>query len=113
MSSRHPVSSEIRPDPARSGAYLVDGELSFATVPDLLERGRAVFAGGSSGPLELNLGGVTRVDSAGLALLIEWLKVARRARRSIVYVNVPEQMMAMARVSGLEGVLPLEHDARG
>jgi phospholipid transport system transporter-binding protein len=112
MSSRHPASSEIRPDPERAGTYLVGGELGFATVPTLLERGREMFDGGSNASLELDLGGVTRVDSAGLALLIEWLKVARRAGRGIVYVNVPEQMMAMAQVSGLEGVLPLERDVR-
>jgi hypothetical protein len=40
MSSRHPASSEIRPDPERAGTYLVGGELGFATVPTLLERGR-------------------------------------------------------------------------
>ncbi|MDX9740294.1 MAG: STAS domain-containing protein [Gammaproteobacteria bacterium] len=108
MSSRHPASTEIRPDPARPGAYLIGGELGFSTVPDLLERGRAIFEGGSAAPLELDLSGVTRVDSAGLALLIEWLKVARRTRREISYVNVPEQMVAMARVSGLENFLPLE-----
>ena len=67
MSSRRPDASEIRPDPSRPGAYLIGGELGFATVPDLLERGKAIFDG-SSMALELDLGGVTRVDSAGLAL---------------------------------------------
>lgn len=107
MISPAPASSEVRADPNRPGAYLIAGELGFATVPGLLEQTRTLFAAGAA-PLELDLGGVTRVDSAGLALLIEWLKVARRTRRPIVFRNVPEQMIAMARVNGLENLLPLE-----
>lgn len=107
MTSPAPASSEVRPDPDRPGVYLVGGELGFATVSGLLEQARSIFATGSA-PLELDLGGVTRVDSAGLALLIEWLKVARRARRPIVFRNVPEQVIAMAGVNGLGNLLPLE-----
>lgn len=97
---------EVRPDPAQSGHYLVSGELGFSTVPALLERGRSMFAAGASA-LRLDLGGVSRADSAGLALLIEWFRAARAAGQDIVFINVPPQMFAMARVSGLDGVLPL------
>jgi phospholipid transport system transporter-binding protein len=97
---------EVRPDPARTGSYLLSGELDFATVPVLLERGRAMFAAGAPA-LRLDLGGVSRADSAGLALLIEWSRAARAAGQEIAFVNVPPQMFAMARVTGLDGVLPL------
>lgn len=97
---------EVRPHPAQSGCYLVSGELRFDTVPALLERGRAMFAGGAPA-LRLDLNEVSRADSAGLALLIEWFRAARAAGQEIAFVNVPPKMFAMARVSGLDDVLPL------
>ncbi len=100
------MTSGIRPDPAVSGGLRVSGELVFETVPELLEQGRVLFEEGAPG-FELDLGGVTRADSAGLALLVEWMRIAHRRHRNIVFRNVPEQMLAIARVSGLEEILPL------
>ncbi|MBK9132386.1 MAG: STAS domain-containing protein [Gammaproteobacteria bacterium] len=97
--------SEIRVDPGDPAALSVNGELNFSTVPALLERGAALLAG-RAGAVRLDLGGVTRADSAGLALLIEWLRVARRNRASIEIRNMPAQLRAIARVSGLDAILP-------
>jgi phospholipid transport system transporter-binding protein len=103
--------SEISLDPNDPDLLRVNGELSFATVPRLLESGAALLAGRRA-PVLLDLGGVTRADSAGLALLVEWLRVARGLRTDILYRNVPPQMLAIARVSGLDGVLPVA-DVKG
>jgi phospholipid transport system transporter-binding protein len=89
-----------------AGAYALSGELSFATVPEVWVRGRRLLAGEQS--VTLDLQGVVRTDSAGLALLIEWTRETRRQGRAIRFVNVPAQMLAIAGVSGLEAVLPLE-----
>lgn len=97
--------SEIRVDPGDPAALSVNGELNFSTVPALLERGSALLAG-RAGAIRLDLGGVTRADSAGLALLIEWLRVARRNHASIEIRNMPAQLRAIARVSGLDAILP-------
>jgi len=99
--------SEISPDPCDPDLLRVNGELSYATVPDLLEQGAALLAGRSA-RVRLDLGGVTRADSAGLALLVEWLRAARGRRADIVFRNVPPQMLAIARVSGLDGILPMD-----
>jgi phospholipid transport system transporter-binding protein len=98
--------SEIKPDPRDPDLLTVNGELTFAAVPDLLEQGAALLAMHSA-PVRVDLGGVTRADSAGLALLIEWLRLARARRADIEFRNVPPQMLAIARVSGLDSVLPL------
>lgn len=98
--------SEIRVDPGDPAALSVNGELNFSTVPALLERGAALLAGHAGAAVRLDLGGVTRADSAGLALLIEWLRVARRNRASIEIRNMPAQLRAIARVSGLDAILP-------
>ncbi|MCC6207860.1 MAG: STAS domain-containing protein [Gammaproteobacteria bacterium] len=98
--------SEIRVDPGDPAVLNVSGELNFSTVPALLERGSALLAG-CEGQVRLDLGGVTRADSAGLALLIEWLRVARRGRARLEIRNMPAQLRAIARVSGLDSILPM------
>lgn len=99
--------AEIRSDATDGGAWTVSGEMVFDTVCSLLEQGKAMF--GAGGPaLRLDLREVVRVDSAGLALLLEWFKAARRCGQDIVFVNVPEQMLAMAGISDLDRVLPFQ-----
>ncbi len=92
----------------RDGSCLrLEGELSYATVPRIVATGADMVAR-CGGEVIVDLGGVERADSAGLALLVEWMRVARRRRKSIVFRAMPEQMRAMARVSDLERILPLE-----
>ncbi len=88
------------------GVMRLEGELSFATVPELWHA--TPFPPPGEGALVLDLGGVRRADSAGLALLVEWLRAARRAGRELRLRAMPEQMRAIARVSGLDRILPLE-----
>lgn len=99
--------SEIKPDPGVEGRYCIVGELSLETVPELFERGTRIMAQGVK-TVELDLREVTRADSAGLALMIEWMRTAHRQHKNIVFRNVPPQMVAMAKISGLEDILPLE-----
>lgn len=86
-----------------SGNWLLSGELVFSSVPALLEQAGEEISGQSS--IEVDLKGIIRSDSAGLALLVEWLRESERKGNSIRFVNVPEQMMLIARVSGLDEIL--------
>jgi phospholipid transport system transporter-binding protein len=90
---------------ATDGSFRLLGELGFATVPEVLESGRRLFSGG--GTLTLDLSGVSRVDSAGLALLVEWVREGRRQGRTLAFTGVPEQLLSIARISGLEEILGL------
>ena len=86
----------------------VTGPVVFATAGDLLEASRALFAG--SAPLYVDLGGVTRVDSAALALLIEWLRMARQHHRTLRIERVPEKLLAIARLTGVEDIISSSSD---
>ena len=87
------------------GRWLLEGELGFETVPSLLAHPGASMRGIDS--LTVDLAGVTRADSAGLALLVEWLRESERAGLPIRFVNVPVQLLSIARVCGLDGILSL------
>lgn len=85
------------------GGYTLAGPLVFATVTALLAEGEAAFAG--QGAIVIDLAGVTRADSAGLALLLEWSLAARAAGREIRYRNLPEEIIALATLSEVQGLL--------
>ena len=85
--------------------FSLKGELSFDTTPGLLESSQSLFAG--AGRMDIDLKGVVHADSAGLALLIEWLRVAERMGKPIRFLNAPAQMMAMAQLTGLDDILPM------
>jgi phospholipid transport system transporter-binding protein len=63
------------------GRFSVSGELGFATAVEALNTSRRLFE--SCTRIDLDLAGVTRADSAGLALLLEWVNWARRTAREI------------------------------
>lgn len=86
-----------------AGRYQVSGRLGFETVPEVWRKSRAVLADGAAAVIDL--GAVTQVDSAALALVIEWLRWARTDRKQLGLVNMPEALRALARISEVEHLL--------
>jgi phospholipid transport system transporter-binding protein len=79
------------------------GDLRFDTVGSLLNVGSRVIGEGRIAVIDL--AGVSSGDSAGLALLIEWLSVARAVKRPLRYENIPSQLQQLARLSEVEELL--------
>jgi len=88
--------------------YAVVGELNMQTVPGIARQASA-FLNGPHGEVTIDLSGVTRADSAGLALLLDWSRVARRQQYTLRFTNLPEQLMQIAKVSELDEILPVSH----
>ena len=79
------------------------GSLHFTTVSALLPEGVDAIDGGRAGVIDL--AAVESSDSSGLALLIEWLSVAKDVGRSLHYENIPSQLQQLARLSEVEELL--------
>lgn len=79
------------------------GELDFATAAAALEQGEALLGTGPRWTVDLS--GVTSGDSAGVAVLLEWLSAASARRVTLRFESIPEQMQAIARISELQDVL--------
>ncbi len=90
------------------GKISLKGVLSFETVNQALESMRPLFEKEAS--VLIDLSGVEKTDSAGLALLVEWISWAKQEEIRLCYSNIPAQLLATARVSGLDEVLPIELD---
>jgi phospholipid transport system transporter-binding protein len=86
-----------------NGRWLLEGELNFSTVLEVLEAPFTSLT--DSRDIQVDLKGVTRVDSAGLALLVEWQRESERAGKAITFIHVPEQLLAIASLCGLDEIL--------
>lgn len=86
-----------------NGRFKVRGPLDAETVTDLLSRSEEAFRGSDS--LEIDLGGVPEGDSAGLALLIEWIRRARKQNQPLQFKSLPTQIAALARISQVDELL--------
>lgn len=82
----------------------VSGELTFETVREAVSQTDRLFQ--SLKILDIDLSGVSRSDSAGVALLIHWIRTSNESNKKIIFHNIPSQMLAIADASGLSELLP-------
>ena len=88
---------------AKSTTQVVAGALTFETVPELYQKSASWFE--NAGELILDFAQVERTDSAGLALLIEWLRRAQAANLTLRFANIPMQVQTLIRINGLQDAL--------
>jgi phospholipid transport system transporter-binding protein len=90
------------------GQYRIVGDLDFSSVGTLAGEGERLFA--SDPAVRIDLQGVGQANSAGLALLLEWLEQAKRRDQHLELVNLPESLARIATITNLAGLLPLGSD---
>ncbi|MEY4375798.1 MAG: hypothetical protein RJB26_348 [Pseudomonadota bacterium] len=86
-----------------AGRFVLSGAFGFATARRILEASEAAFANCET--VVVDLSGVTQADSAGLAVLLEWVTWAHHAQREIRFQAMPRSIRAIARISEVEGLL--------
>ncbi len=87
--------------------YAIEGELTMASVPSISKQFDELFSSTASGELTINFASVSRSDSAGVALMVELIQLAKIANLSLFFSNLPQQMQDIANLSGLLDILPL------
>lgn len=85
------------------GNYLIKGDLVFNNIDKTSVK---IFNFQAAAPAEnfainLDLQELGKIDSAGLALLIEWIKLFRRYKKQLRFNNIPAQLTALAKLSYL------------
>jgi len=85
------------------GRFALTGEMSFDSAERILKASEKPFEEHTQ--LEIDLSGVTESDSAGLALLLEWVTWANHTVREIRFVGMPERVMAIAKTTEVDGLL--------
>ena len=80
------------------------GPLVFATARRARAAGLSALRG-AAGALVIDCGALGQTDSAGLAVLLDWLAEARRAGRKLRFERLPEELLRLARISAVDGML--------
>ncbi|MGR8940259.1 MAG: STAS domain-containing protein [Gammaproteobacteria bacterium] len=83
-----------------AGHYQVEGDLTFATIDKRMVKAMNFLAAAKE--ITIDLSQVANTDSAGLALMIEWIKYSRAKRTQLRFSNVPKQLLSLARLSGFD-----------
>ena len=85
------------------GHFALNGEMTFETAERILMTSEEPFEQHTR--IEVDLAGITRSDSAGLALLLEWITWANHTVREIRFLSMPERILAIARTTEVEQLL--------
>ena len=85
------------------GRFVLCGDMSFETVEHILRESEEPFEQYTR--IEVDLGGVKTADSAGLALLLEWINWANHTVREIHYIDTPARIIAIAKTTEIEHML--------
>ena len=96
--------STVRFETDGEKVYRIIGELNMSTVPQLLKDMSQLFSVNGESRI-IDLTEVSRSDSAGLALLLEWQRLAKEQDIQLTFRNLPEQMQAIIQVSGLDKLI--------
>ena len=92
---------------AAAGEVLaLTGALSFETLPEVLVQS-AEYAARTDLPdrLTIDFSGITGVDSSAVALLLEWRRQALARGKSLSYVNLPPNLLALAQLYGVDELI--------
>lgn len=85
------------------GRFALRGAMTFDTAGKILRESEEPFEEHTR--IEVDLSGVNDTDSAGLALLLEWITWANHTVREIRFIDTPARIDAIARVTEVEQLL--------
>jgi phospholipid transport system transporter-binding protein len=84
----------------------LEGELAFETLPAVLAQS-AEFAARADLPelLTIDFANITGVDSSAVALLLEWRRLAAKRGKTLVFANLPANLLALAELYGVADLI--------
>jgi phospholipid transport system transporter-binding protein len=82
---------------------VVSGALTLANVAEALRAGNLAIGDGIR---SVDLAEVGELDSSALALLLAWLREAKRRDRALEFRNLPQGLTTIAALYGVADLLP-------
>ena len=82
---------------------ILSGELSFANAMAIYEESLLELKNKKSFIFDFRE--VSASNSVGLALMIEWIKLAQKHGKPIQFINIPQDLSALAKAARLDALL--------
>ena len=102
--ARNPCADSISVDVVSPEELRVIGALTFRTASRASAAGEQAIAATTAPIVQIDCSKVTGADSAGLAVLIDWVAIARRAGRALHFNRLPDEILAVAAISEVESL---------
>jgi len=103
------VLSDARPAlrvDAEGSNIRLHGTLSMLTAREALKPGTTAIEAGAT---VIDLAGVVAVDSAAVALLLEWVRAAARRGGALTVEHPPAALTELARLYSVQQLIPFAH----
>lgn len=88
----------------KNGIYYLEGKLDFGTAMEVW-RDLSPKLRLQKNPWQLDLSAVKSLDSAALALLLSFVRLAKKNNHKIIFCHLPETLTKLASVSGVDALL--------
>lgn len=95
--------SNFKMEDLGGGKFALSGRMVFETAGQILFDSEVMFEEHTR--IEVDLSEVTDTDSAGLALLLEWITWANHTVREIRFIDTPVKIDAIARTTEVDHLL--------
>ena len=83
---------------ADGGNYRMQGGITLDNARAVLSEGLRLF---DRAGLVVDMSQLGEIDSAAVSLVLEWLRAAQRARRTLSFVNLPANFKSLATLYGV------------
>ncbi len=82
--------------------------LSFSSAKTVLQTGLDAIR---SGQYAFDLGSITTTDSSCIAVMLAWQRAAQAASGKVQFLNTPDNILSLATLYGVTGLLGLPDQA--
>lgn len=89
-----------------SNELRIQGALAQETVVEAICKCEALLP--SNKTMNVNFSTVSYCDSASLAFMTALLRLGKERNMTLTYIQVPQQIIDLAKVSGLDKILPIK-----
>jgi len=80
--------------------FVLSGDLDFSNVVRVYQKALSQF--NSQATLVFNFADLKTSNSAGIALMVEWLRAAKRQNKQVEFRNVSPQLQAIIKAARLD-----------
>lgn len=86
----------------QNNQFLISGDLSFSNVMSVYRK--SLLQSQQCPELTFDFSQLKSSDSAGLALIIEWIKLARQLNKPVRFTHLSADIMSIAKAAGIDGM---------
>lgn len=85
--------------------FFVSGELSFFNVMSVFQKSLPLLQ--QCKEFHFDFSGLTSSDSGGLALMLEWIKLAAKENKAIHFTHLSKDILSLVKAAGLDSLIPI------